>query len=63
MVIKLAKTFVPGDVVVLNSGGPRMTVESVGTEHGEPYAICVFFEQESLEMEELRPCGLVEAIR
>jgi uncharacterized protein YodC (DUF2158 family) len=48
MVIKLAKTFVPGDVVVLNSGGPRMTVESVGTRRGKPYVICVFFERKVL---------------
>jgi uncharacterized protein YodC (DUF2158 family) len=45
MVITLDKTFVPGDVVFLKSGGPKMTVESVGTQDGELYARCVFFDK------------------
>ncbi|RWI50093.1 MAG: DUF2158 domain-containing protein [Mesorhizobium sp.] len=39
--------FGPGDMVFLKSGGPRMTVESVGEVHmtGEAGVWCVWFEQ------------------
>jgi uncharacterized protein YodC (DUF2158 family) len=37
--------FKPGDVVVLKSGGPAMTVESIGrSEDGQPRARCTWFE-------------------
>jgi uncharacterized protein YodC (DUF2158 family) len=38
--------FAPGDIVQLKSGGPRMTVESVGQRHmtGEDAVWCVWFE-------------------
>jgi uncharacterized protein YodC (DUF2158 family) len=35
----------PGDVVVLKSGGPKMTVEKIGKNaQGIPTAWCVWFE-------------------
>ncbi|RWE64144.1 DUF2158 domain-containing protein [Mesorhizobium sp.] len=39
--------FAPGDIVFLKSGGPRMTVESVGERHmtGEPGVWCAWLEQ------------------
>ncbi|MGO4125706.1 YodC family protein [Inquilinus sp. YAF38] len=35
---------VEGDVVVLKSGGPLMTVEHIGTSSGKPFANCAWFE-------------------
>lgn len=34
----------PGDVVVLKSGGPRMTVTSVRYGENAPYAFCKWFD-------------------
>lgn len=33
-----------GDVVMLNSGGPKMTISNVGTVHGTPTIWCVWFD-------------------
>ncbi len=35
--------FAPGDIVMLKSGGPRMTVVDVGTYGGEPKVKCQWF--------------------
>jgi uncharacterized protein YodC (DUF2158 family) len=35
--------FKPGDTVILKSGGPTMTIESVETVEGVTYALCVWF--------------------
>lgn len=42
----MADQFNPGDVVVLKSGGPKMTVETVGNEAfgGKMKVWCVWFE-------------------
>jgi uncharacterized protein YodC (DUF2158 family) len=37
--------FVEGDVVVLKSRGPRMTVSNVGEQYGAQKAWCVWFEK------------------
>jgi uncharacterized protein YodC (DUF2158 family) len=41
----MAEDFKIGDVVQLKSGGPKMTVTSVGTDHysQEPVVSCVWF--------------------
>lgn len=38
--------FKVGDVVMLKSGGPKKTVESVGTDHetGRPIVVCSWFD-------------------
>lgn len=36
-------SFAPGDIVMLNSGGPRMTVVDVGTYGGELKVKCQWF--------------------
>jgi uncharacterized protein YodC (DUF2158 family) len=41
----MSNQFKPGDVVVLKSGGPKMTVESVGNAFGGTERVwCVWFE-------------------
>jgi len=47
----MAETFVPGDVVILKSGGPKMTVESIGNfaGMGGPGARCKWFEKNDLK--------------
>ena len=37
--------FKAGDLVKLKSGGPVMTVQSVGDQYGEPMVWCVWFEK------------------
>ncbi len=37
--------FNPGDVVILKSGGPRMTVERSGNVGGHEVVWCVWFEK------------------
>jgi uncharacterized protein YodC (DUF2158 family) len=37
-------TFKVGDTVQLKSGGPRMTVTSVGNEFGQPIVWCAWFD-------------------
>ena len=36
--------FKPGDVVILKSGGPKMTVSRVGAVNGKPTVWCDWFE-------------------
>jgi uncharacterized protein YodC (DUF2158 family) len=60
MVIKLDNTFVPGDMVVLKSGGPKMTVESVGIQYREFYAECVFFDKNVLKRMSFDPAVLTK---
>jgi uncharacterized protein YodC (DUF2158 family) len=35
----------PGDVVILKSGGPAMTVTAVSEQYGVPSAWCAWFEK------------------
>lgn len=35
----------PGDVVILKSGGPAMTVTAVSEQYGVPSAWCTWFEK------------------
>ena len=40
----MQSTFAVGEVVELKSGGPKMTVTSVGTPFGVPTVGCMWFE-------------------
>ncbi|WP_370288185.1 YodC family protein [Siccirubricoccus soli] len=37
-------SFEPGDVVVLKSGGPKMTVSHIGTQYDDRAVVCIWFE-------------------
>ncbi len=58
--------FEPGDMVFLKSGGPRMTVESVGDNYGQPTVWCVWFEQvgakQVVKRETFPPVALKKAV-
>ena len=40
----MSQEFAAGDVVMVKSGGPRMTVSNVGDYYGQPTIWCVWFE-------------------
>ena len=50
--------FTPGDLVVLKSGGPRMTVDKIGTVGGQPAVFCVWFEKTELKHASFAPATL-----
>ena len=60
-----ADQFKPGDVVKLKSGGPKMTVDSVGTflPGDDIQAKCVWFEGKKMYVEILSLASLVHTHR
>ena len=50
-----------GDVVVLKSGGPRMTVQTVDQYLGEPSVICMWFDKTKRMTERFQPDLLAKA--
>ena len=42
------KSFQPGDVVCLKSGGPDMTVEFITNESNTIFVTCIWFEERTL---------------
>ena len=40
----MSETFKIGDVVKLKSGGPKMTITTVGERYGTPTVWCVWFD-------------------
>jgi uncharacterized protein YodC (DUF2158 family) len=58
---RMENEFAPGDVVVLRSHGPQMTVESIDTEHGITLIYCVWFEKDQARRMTLRPAALQKA--
>lgn len=53
-------SLVPGDLVMLKSGGPRMTVVGVGTYNGEPKVKCQWFAGNKFD--ELREDVFIEEV-
>ena len=52
----MADEFKPGDVVVLKSGGPDMTVEKISTFNGD--VVCQWFGGRKLEKGSFPPASL-----
>jgi uncharacterized protein YodC (DUF2158 family) len=53
------ENFVVGDVVGLKSGGPKMTVVSVGEDDtGDPTVWCVWFEESNKVQDSFPPSAL-----
>jgi uncharacterized protein YodC (DUF2158 family) len=50
-----------GDVVVLKSGGPKMTVDYVGAVLGKPTVVCVWFEEGKRLRDKFAPAVLQTA--
>ncbi|GHV14760.1 hypothetical protein FACS189491_11430 [Spirochaetia bacterium] len=54
--------FKVGDVIVLKSGGPKMTVERIATHtNGNEYVECSWFVNEKLESNKFPPDALEKA--
>jgi uncharacterized protein YodC (DUF2158 family) len=59
---KMADQFKPGDVVMLKSGGPKMTVESVGDSFGGGVRVWVnWFEGSKKMSDSFEPNSLKQA--
>jgi len=54
----MADTIQPGDTVQLKSGGPKMTVERVGSSTDPIAALCFWFEGEKLQTQWFQPTSL-----
>jgi uncharacterized protein YodC (DUF2158 family) len=54
----MSENFKVGDVVRLKSGGPNMTVESVGDIYGDQRVWCVWFEKGKREDAHFPPATL-----
>ncbi len=52
-------TFLPGDLVQLNSGGPKMSVRGPGEDNPE-FIACLFFDGPKLVVAEIPPLALVK---
>jgi uncharacterized protein YodC (DUF2158 family) len=50
--------FNPGDVVVIRSGGPVMTVERVGQSNGHEAVFCTWFEKGKQERGHFAPAAI-----
>ena len=55
----MANQFMPGDLVQLNSGGPKMSVRGPGDDNPESVA-CFFFDGSKLVIAEIPPQALVK---
>ncbi len=51
--------FQPGEIVQLNSGGPKMTVRGPGDDNPD-FIACFFFDGPKLVIAEIPPQGLVK---
>jgi len=49
----MADQLKPGDTVMLRSGGPVMTIETIDTYNGVPKARCVWFDDKKTRFSEL----------
>jgi uncharacterized protein YodC (DUF2158 family) len=56
------KSFQPGDVVCLKSGGPDMTVECVVSESNTMFVTCIWFEERTLYRTSLPLSALTTAL-
>ena len=54
----MANQFMPGDLVQLNSGGPKMSVRGPGDDNPE-FVACFFFDGSKLVIAEIPPQALV----
>jgi uncharacterized protein YodC (DUF2158 family) len=54
----MANQFMPGDLVQLNSGGPKMSVRRPGDDNPE-FVACFFFDGSKLVIAEIPPQALV----
>jgi uncharacterized protein YodC (DUF2158 family) len=52
-------TFQPGDIVQLNSGGPKMTVRGPGEDNPE-FIACLLFDGTKLVVAEIPPAALIK---
>ena len=52
-------TFLPGDLVQLNSGGPKMTVRGPGDDNPQ-FIACLFFDGTRMVVAEIPPQALVK---
>jgi uncharacterized protein YodC (DUF2158 family) len=55
----MSDTFLPGDVVQLNSGGPKMSVRGPG-EDNPSFIACLFFDGSKMVVAEIPPQALVK---
>ena len=58
----MSNTFLPGDVVVLRSGGPQMTVRGQGSDNTD-FIACFYFDGSRLVVGEIPPQALIKAER
>lgn len=56
----MLETFSPGDLVQLNSGGPKMTVRGPGDDNPQ-FIACLLFDGSKLVVAEIPPQALVKA--
>jgi uncharacterized protein YodC (DUF2158 family) len=55
----MANQFMPGDLVQLNSGGPKMSVRGPGDDNPE-FVACFFFDGSKLVIAEIPPQALMK---
>jgi uncharacterized protein YodC (DUF2158 family) len=56
----MPETFLPGDIVQLNSGGPKMSVRGPGEDNPQ-FIACLFFDGSRMVVSEIPPQALVKA--
>ena len=56
----MSNQFLPGDIVQLNSGGPKMSVRGPGDDNPD-FIACFFFDGSKLVIAEIPPQALVKA--
>jgi uncharacterized protein YodC (DUF2158 family) len=56
----MSDTFLPGDLVQLNSGGPKMSVRGPGDDNPQ-FIACLFFDGSKMVVAEIPPQALVKA--
>jgi uncharacterized protein YodC (DUF2158 family) len=55
----MPEAFLPGDVVQLNSGGPKMSVRGPG-EDNPGFIACLFFDGSKMVVAEIPPQALIK---